>query len=477
MQHDDGDGNDDVPHPADAEPDNVVPIERARRKRSPYTPLEIDLIQRHAQPYAGTEIRYCGPLGGWFSWSGACWARDEREHAREVAKQVARSIAHEAAARNDDDLWRVARRAGSAGGIGAVLDVLRSAPGVVFVPADADQDPFALACANGTIDLRTGQLRPHARAELITRASSVVYDPQATAPRFVRFLKEVQPDQDVRAYLARLIGYSAVGVVQEQVLGVFWGPGANGKSVLADIVTYALGDYARPGPSSLIVSTGHSQPHPTDVASCAGSRLVIVHETQRGANFDTSKVKLLTGADTLTARHMHQNYFTFAPTHTLVMLSNYRPSADSSDYAFWRRVHLVPFDVVIPEESRDPKLGEALRAEAPGVLRWIVDGALEWQRDGLAPPKVVREQTEQYRASEDVIGQFIEERCVKLKEASARGGDLYAAYRVWCQQTALRPVRNNDFAGELRARGFTKDEKNFGAVYRGIGLLSEEKEP
>src|SRR5690606_17131491 len=144
------------------------------------------------------------------------------------------------------------------------------------------------------------------------------------------------------------------------------------------------------------------EPHPTDVASCVGSRLVIVHETKRGASFDASKVKLLTGGHQLTARHMRQDFFTLPPRHTLVMLSNHKPEADATDSALWRRVQLVHFGIVIPEERRDPQLAARIREhEAAGVLAWLVRGALEWQRIGLSPPAVVREATEAYRSAED----------------------------------------------------------------------------
>lgn len=457
---------------------NVIPIARAKRARKPRleqrTELQISemLVERF-----GSELRYCDPLGGWFAWTGTHWALDEREHARECAKEIARQLAEEAAVLLDEDTFKAAMRVGSARGVSAILDLARSAPGIVFSPNDADRNPWLLNCANGTLDLRTGQLRPHSGEDLITRVCPVQYDPAAQAPRFHRFLEEVQPDPEVRAYLQRLFGYAAIGVVHENVLGVLWGPGANGKSVLADVVTHVLGGYAQPGPSTLIVSTGHHEPHPTDVASCVGSRLVLVHETRRGASFDASKVKLLTGGDKLTARHMREDYFQFSPSHTLIMLSNYKPSADSSDAALWRRVQLVPFNVVIPEDKRDPLLAEALRAEAPGVLRWLVEGALAWQRTRLAAPAVVREQTESYRASEDVIGQFLEERTARLPQASVKAGELYSAYKAWCEATGQRVARGNELAEELKGRGFESTRNASGRLYRGLGLVRSADDP
>jgi putative DNA primase/helicase len=462
--------------PEDPAPEkgNVVPIERARKPRKPLPGelTELQVSEKLVKKF-GDEIKYCGPLGGWFAWCGTHWRLDDREHARECAKAIARELAAEAAALLDEDTFKAAKRAGSARGVAAILELARSAPGIVFGPEEADRDPWALNCLNGTLDLQNAMLRPHDRADLITRVCPVAYDPSAVAPRFEQFLREILPDAEVRAYVQRFFGYAAAAVVREHVLEVFWGPGANGKSVLADVVTYVLGGYARPGPSSLIVSDGY-QPHPTDIASLVGARLVLVHETKRGASFDASKIKLLTGGDKLTARHMREDFFVFEPSHTMLMLSNYRPSADASDAALWRRVQLVPFDVVIPLEKRDQLLAEKLRAEAPGVLRWIVEGALGWQRlAGLAPPAVVLAQTEQYRASEDVIGQFLEERTVRLPQASVKAGALYGAYKSWCEAMGQRPVRGNDFAGELVGRGFTRVERSSGREYQGLGLLAD----
>lgn len=459
-------------------PANVTDISRARRPKAqaqaaPAEITELDVSERFVRRF-GAELRYCRALGGWFRWDGARWCRDASEHARECAKQTARDLAAEAAALFDDDKFKAAKRAGSAKGVDATLSLARSAPGIVFVAEDADSDPWLLNCQNGTLDLRTGTLQDHDRVDLITRVCPVNYDPQADAPMFRQFLNEVQPDPDVRAYLARLLGYAAVGVVREHVIGVFCGPGANGKSVLAESVSHALGDYAQPGPSSLIVESGSN--HPTDVASCLGSRLVLVHETKRGAGFDASKIKLLTGGDKLTARYMARDFFSFFPSHTIVMLSNYRPQADATDAALWRRVQLVPFDVVIPVERRDRDLAEKLRGEAPGILRWLVEGALEWQRTGLAPPVVILDQTERYRASEDVIGAFLEERTVRLKGAQVKAGALYTAFKAWCQENGQRETGGKDFSAEITGRGFERVERNTGRIYLGIGLRADDSD-
>ncbi|MEQ9077722.1 MAG: DUF3854 domain-containing protein, partial [Sandaracinaceae bacterium] len=266
---------------------------------SPADITDVELSDRLVKAADG-ELRFCDELGGWFEWAGTHWQRDRRKRHRELAKSVAKDLAREAAETFDKRLFDAAKRAGSASGVAGLLKLAESAPQLVFTSDDVDRDPWLLNCANGTLNLRTGDLRPHQREDLITRASPAPFDPTATAPTFERFLAEIQPDPEVRAYLARLFGCAAAGVVRDHVLGVFWGPGANGKSVLAECVMAALGEYAKAGPSSLVVQSGNHEVHPTDVASCVGSRLVLVHETKKGAVFDASKVKLRISRDLIT---------------------------------------------------------------------------------------------------------------------------------------------------------------------------------
>lgn len=427
------------------------------------------LIRRH-----GDRLRFVSGFG-WHVWDGKRWQRDAAEKAHEFVKSIGRALRRRAAEQDNDALWKLARSLNTAKGIGAILDFARSDPLLRISPDRLDSDPWRLNVQNGTIDLRTGERRSHDPGDLITRCCPVDFDPSARAPMFEKFMREIQPNQELRDYLARLFGYAAIGVVQEHVLACLWGPGANGKSVLVDVVSHVLDGYAKPGPSTLIVTDGKHTPHPTDVASCHGSRLVVVHETKRGAAFDASKVKLLTGGDKLTARHMRQDFFEFDPTHTLVMLSNYKPEADANDAALWRRVQLVPFEVVIPPDKQDRTLAERIkREEAAGVLRWIVEGAQRWREQGLNPPKIVREQTAAYRAAEDVIGRFIEECCVTGPGIKVGGGALLSAFKTWCQDQGERSARGNEFSAELQGRGFERRKTSSGAVYHGIGLHASE---
>lgn len=446
------------------------------RRRHDFERTELEVSELFAEQH-GARIRYCAQLGGWFVWRGTHWELDTCGRVAELVKHTARGLARDAASMDGQaavTAFRAAKRVGSANGINAILALAKSDPKIVVEQKDFDRDPYLLNVLNGTLDLRKSEIRPHAPGDLITRVCPVAYDPDAPAPTFDRFLAEVQPNPEHRAFLARLFGYAAVGVVKEHVLGVLWGPGANGKSVLMDCVTRLLGTYAKPGPSSLIVASGGHEPHPTDVASCVGARLVPVHETKRGAALDASKVKLLTGGDELTARFCGKDFFRFTPTHTLVMLSNYKPRADATDAALWRRVLLVPFEVVIPPERRDRDLSDRINAEASGVLRWIVEGAAEWFRIGLAAPASILEQTAAYRSSEDSIGTFLEERTVTLPAAKVQASVIYDGFKRWCEEHGEHAVRANDFAAELEGRGFRRAVSAGRRYYVGIGLVAHD---
>ena len=440
---------------------------------SPADITDVELSDRLVKAADG-ELRFCDELGGWFEWAGTHWQRDRRKRHRELAKSVAKDLAREAAETSEKRLFDAAKRAGSASGVSGLLKLAESAPQIIFTADDVDRDPWLLNCANGTLNLRTGDLRPHRREDLITKVSPAPFRPDAAAPTFESFLEEIQPDPEVRSYLARLFGYAAIGAVREHVLGVFWGPGANGKSVLAECVRAALGEYAKPGPSSLIVQAGNHEVHPTDVASCLGSRLVLVHETKKGAVFDASKVKVLTGGDQLTARYMHQDFITFDPTHTLLMLSNYKPELDGGDSAIWRRIQLVPFDVVIPKERQDRDLAARIKAsELDGVLRWIVEGAVEWQRRGLDPPAAVLKQTAAYRDDENAVFRFLRSCCLLNPDLKTQGSVLFEAFRAWCDDDGARAGNPNQFAKELRALGYGKTTRGGRVFYCGIGLTAD----
>jgi putative DNA primase/helicase len=261
------------------------------------------------------------------------------------------------------------------------------------------------------------------------------------------------------AYLARVLGRCLSGDVCEQELYFFLGEGANGKSVLVDTVLELLGDYAGTAPESLLMQQPHNE-HPTEIADLCGKRLVVASETEDGAKLKVQLVKRLTGDAHLKGRFMRQDFFEFNRTHKLIIVSNNRPQIRETKHAIWRRIRLVPFDVIIPPEERDPQLTQKLKSEWPGILAWLVDGYRDWREGGMRTPAEVMLATEQYKDEQDALGEYLTDRCARFDGARVGRNDLLSDYLSWCQQTGERqPLSRNALFAQVRALKGVADEQ------------------
>lgn len=432
----------------------------------------------------GTRARWCGPWGSWLVWDGTRWERDVRDNVVELAKDTARRLAEETATKTvpgESDgarRQRMAKAAGfqNAGRIRAMLELARSDPQVSVVPADLDADPWLLNATNGTVDLRTGRLRPHVPADLITKVAGASYHPDATALAWITFLERVLPDADLRTFVQRSLGYACTGIVAEALLWLAYGGGANGKTSLLGTVEAVLGDYAQPAAPDLLLA-GRDQ-HPTGMADLKGARLVLTSELDDGKRLAEATVKQLTGGDVIKARVMRGDFFRFTPTHHLWVQTNHRPEVRGTDTGIWRRLRLVPFETTIPPSEQDPRLGEKLRAEADGILAWLVAGCLAWAAHGLAEPLVVQMATADYRAEQDALGAFLTECCVEQAGASVTAADLYAAYRTWADATGEYQLNQRRLGQQLAERNL--ERRKHGPHRRwswfGIGLAGAEQQ-
>lgn len=428
----------------------------------------------------GRDLRWLAAQDTWLVWDGWRWVRDQTGEAVRRACDTVRQIGAEAAATDHHDQRRAllahALRSESAGKIAAALTLLRAQPGIAVTPEQLDADPWLLGCPNGTVDLRTGDLRAPSRADLITKACGVAYDPDATAPTWEAFLEQVQPDPEVRGFLQRLAGYAATGVIREHVLPIHWGSGGNGKGVCAETLLAALGDYARQVPTDLLLSR-HGDPHPTERATLWGCRLAAASELPQGRGLAEALVKQLTGGDTISARFIGKDFFEFKPSHTLWVSTNNRPVVRESGNGIWRRVLLIPWTVT--PITPDTTLPHRVREELAGVLAWIVRGCIEWQARGLAAPESVRAATAEYRAESDVLGLFLADRTTSEPEypggtVRVLAGALYKAYVAWCADSGLRHDTQTAFGRELGQRGFDSVKGSGGTAWRvGLRLRTE----
>src|SRR5215211_788677 len=294
------------------------------------------------------------------------------------------------------------------------------------------------------------------------------------APTWETFLERVLPGDELRTFVQRAAGYSATGDTSEQVMLINHGAGNNGKSTFQEALAAALGDYSMRAPTEMLMAK-RAGGVPNDVARLKGARFVAASETEEGRRLAESLVKDLTGQDTITARFMRAEFFEFKPTHKLWLSTNHKPEIRGTDTAIWRRLRLIPWTVTIPPSEQDKRLPTKLADELPGILAWIVQGCLEWRREGLEAPEEVRKATGRYRAEMDVLAAFIDEECIVSEHAGATAKALYSAYREWCEENGERPESQRRFGGRLKERGFESGRMTTGArkgavEWYGIGL-------
>jgi putative DNA primase/helicase len=401
-------------------------------------------------------IRHVHAWGKWIVYRDGRWVIDENDVlVTELAKGVGRGLFKMAATINGDKdererAWKWAVRSETSGGIAAMVRLARGAPGLLVEHEQLDADPHLLNVRNGTIDLRTGTLRPHDPADLLTIQCPVDYEPTATAPLWQACVERWQPDPTVRTYVQVRAGAGATGKPTETV-DVDYGSGGNGKSKFWGAIQHVLGDYAVVPHKSLLVAQRHEQ-HATVVARLFRKRLAVASETKAADVLDDEQVKNLTGGDRLSGRRMREDPWEFQPTHTLVMFSNHKPAIHGRDEGIWRRLRLVPWEVTIPEDERDPDLADKLALEAPGILRWIVEGARRFLADGLTPPKAVQAATDAYRADEDTIGRFIRD-VLTIGDGWVMSSEIKAELEAWCDEQDVDPPRMNEVAEALRGLG------------------------
>lgn len=380
----------------------------------------------------GRDLRFVNLWGRWMVWDGQRWVRDDTLKALDLSRAVAREASAEIIEHNGP--LRLASMVASAKTVAAIERLARSDRGHASLTSDWDANPWLLNTPGGTVDLRTGDLRPHAHEDLITKVTAVA--PSGECPQWDKFLARVlNEDKELVAFVRRMVGYALTGSTREHALFFLYGTGANGKSVFLNTIHRLLGGYSTVAAMDTFTASKVER-HPTDLAMLHGARLVTAQETEDGQQWAESRIKALTGGDPITARYMRQDFFSFTPEFKLIIGGNHKPSLRNVGEAERRRFNLIPFTVTIPKGERDPDLAEKLKAEWPGILAWAVRGCREWQRDGLSPPAVVVAATESYLAEEDAVGRFIEERCDTTdKNAETEIKDLYGSWAEWCSAT------------------------------------------
>lgn len=425
----------------------------------------------------GAGLRYLYEWGKWLVWDGQRWSIDEKGQVTQLAKDTLQDLLNKAVTATDAENRSLAAhllKSESAGHISAMVTLANTEPGIPISLQELDADPWQLAVSNGTIDLRTGQIKKSDRKDLITKLASVSYDANAACPEWETFLKCVLAGKkDLIRFVQQTIGYSLTGLTREQVLFVLYGTGANGKSTLLNTVGALLGDYAKQtGAETLLVKQGDGMSN--DIARLQGARFISAVEAEEGKRLAEALVKRLTGGDKLLARFLYREHFEFEPKFKLWLGVNHKPKIRGTDEAIWRRIRVIPFTVTIPAEARDKNLGEKLRAELPGILNWALKGCLDWQQHGLIIPREVTGATETYRKEMDVLETFLAECCLESPGSRVSLRELYDTYVNWCDDSGEYQINKRDFGIRLKERGLEQTKTGADRFWHGIAVKGDQ---
>ena len=408
----------------------------------------------------GDNIRYCFEQD-WLIWTGKRWTEDKTGQLMRYAKETVRHIYGEAERSEDKDTRKKiashALNSEKRDRLKAMIDLARDEAGIPTRATMLDIDPLAFNVLNGTLDLKSGQLKPHNRSDLITKITHVEYLPDAECPHWLAFLDRIfNNDKTMIGFLQQGIGYSLTGLTVEQIFFLLYGTGSNGKSTFLEIIKLLLGDYSKATNFTTFLEK-QGDGIRNDLAGLAGARFVIAKEAKMGKGFDESVIKELTGGDTISARFLRKEFFEFKPAFKIWLAANHKPRIKEQSTGIWRRVRLIPFEVQIPEEEADRDLITKLQSELSGILNWALEGCLAWQKAGkLMIPGRVKDATEAYKSESDRLREFITENCFtgRATKFSVIFSTLYSAYVTWCKSNDEMPLGKMSFRSALEERGF-----------------------
>jgi putative DNA primase/helicase len=417
------------------------------------------------------ELRYVAQMGQWFRWDGCRWAEDRTIGIFDLIRPYVRAAAlsHER---------EVQQRAASRAAIVAGVEkFVRSDRRIACVADSFDQDPYLLNTPDGVVDLHTGKMSDCDPAMMCSKAAAVGPAPEgAVAPRFTEFLMEITGiDADAaekRSYMKRLAGYALIGDNPEEAFIFGAGTGANGKSVFINTLRGIMGAYCVVASSELFLAS-RMERHPTELAELRGARLVVASELDQGQRWNEARIKSLTGDTHLKARHMREDFFEYKRSFKPFVVGNHKPNLRNVDEAMARRMQLLPFSVTIAKEQRDKALSTKLEREWPAILRWAIEGCLEWQQIGLAPPRCITEASEEYLSEQDLIGQWLDDCCDRVVGAPVSSTELFMSWRDWANSREEYVGTHKYFSGKLLDLGFEQRRVAAGKEFIGLKVRKQ----
>jgi len=430
--------------------DNIVTFPGAQPIEVSEDAIALEFTRQHRDT-----LRFDHNAGKWYQWQFTHWTSTDVPVAFHFAREIGRRLGSGK---------KSTCKASVAGGAERFA---RADPAHAVTSDVWDNDPWLLGTPGGTLDLRNGKMHAPRRDEFITKVTGC--KPDSKAPeRWLKFLDDAtNGDKAMQVYLQRIAGYCLTGLTTEHALFFIYGPGGNGKSVFLNILVHILGDYAMSAPMDTFTSSKFNS-HPTELAMLKGARLVTASETEEGRSWAEARIKALTGGDPITARFMRQDFFTYQPHFKLLFAGNHQPSLSSVDAAMQRRFNMMPF--VHKPKQPDHMLEEKLKEEAGRILNWALQGCLDWQQHGLARPESVTEATNDYFANQDLLGQWMDERCVVSAGQWDQPGTLFKSWADFTRQSGEEAGTAKTFRSLLEKRGFPWSRSNGIRKHTGISV-------
>jgi len=427
------------------------------------------LVRRH-----GEGIRYCNAWKKWLIWDGSRWKTDESNRIHELAKGIIREM-HDQILKLEDyrdrlELESHAVKSEAVRRRKATVEAASWEQTINVGPEDIDRDGWLFNVRNGTVDLRSGELREHRREDLISKIADVDYDAAAECPTWKAFLREIMDYRvELIEFLQTAVGWTLTGDMSEQTMFMLYGSGANGKSTFLNALIELMGEYAISTPTETFMKKNGDQMS-NDIARLRGTRLVTTIEAEQGRKLSEPLIKQITGNDRMTARFLYGEFFDFFPTFKIYMATNHKPVIHGTDYGIWRRIKLVPFTVTIPKEKQDGRLQEKLRGEYAGILNWMIEGCRKWREQGLVAPEAITQATDSYRNEMDVLGNYLKERCLQGPGIMIRARELFRAYQEWCEDANERAMSERYFGMRLEELGLERIRLQDARYWKGIAL-------
>ena len=470
----------------DAEAENVYGFNKVSESKEKVPPRSWDdmgMAQRfldqlpHSFLYSMTDKM-------WYEYNGSYWEQDNQGLIEKAADEVINNLKNESLVIQDDadkdkvqKAWQkfIKGERSRSSKVNMINEIKHLVP---VLHSQWDKEKMMLNTPSGYIDLTNGTLHDHDYKKMFTQETGVDYTEKVDCPLWIEFLNQTfQNDQELIHFIQKIVGYSLTGSNAEQVMFILFGNGRNGKSVLLNIIKYISGSYAKTMNATTIMQKhNNSGQGPTsDIARLEGARLVVSSEANEGDRIDESLIKQMTGGDTLVARYSYGRDFEFDPVFKLWMATNHMPKIYGTDEGIWRRLIIIPFTHTVKKENIDKNLEDKLKAESMGILKWAIDGAMMWQREGLNPPEVIKQASQDYREEMDVIEAFISESCVVGDEFKVKASELFDAYKKWADETNnWEGMSNTKFGMEITKR-FKKKKTMHGIFYYGVDLVLNQQ--